>query len=251
MLRSKSLSILAGVAALALMGSGAHADFIATPFNLTIANANLATQGPGPYASVTISGIGAQGTTSSTTFNEFEVTTTGLNNFVFGDGGTFALNLSTGAGAGTLCTTPTHTGCTTPLPTHTVTQTSGNEDGFGSFNFALDDGSGFSSPFSSLTFDFTTANLVTVGGLLTGTSGPGSTGATAAAHMALSSNTGCTGFVGNAGTQGMGTNDNPTDCHAVPAPVIGHGVLVLLAIGGVLCAGKALESLKKHRMQAA
>lgn len=38
---------------------------------------------------------------------------------------------------------------------------------------------------------------------------------------------------------------------AVPAPVIGHGFLVLLTVGGVLFGGKFLESLKKHRLQAA
>jgi hypothetical protein len=39
---------------------------------------------------------------------------------------------------------------------------------------------------------------------------------------------------------------------AVPAPVIGHGLFVLLAIGGVLSGSKLLENLKKqHRLQAA
>jgi hypothetical protein len=36
---------------------------------------------------------------------------------------------------------------------------------------------------------------------------------------------------------------------AVPAPRIGHGLFVLLAIGGVLFGGKLLESLKKHRLR--
>jgi hypothetical protein len=36
----------------------------------------------------------------------------------------------------------------------------------------------------------------------------------------------------------------------VPAPPIGHGLFVLLAIGGVLFGGKLLESFKKHRLQA-
>jgi len=37
----------------------------------------------------------------------------------------------------------------------------------------------------------------------------------------------------------------------VPAPLIGHGLLVLLAIGGVLFGGRLSESLKKHRLHAA
>jgi hypothetical protein len=38
---------------------------------------------------------------------------------------------------------------------------------------------------------------------------------------------------------------------AVPAPVIGHGLLVFLAVGGVLFGGKLRESLKTHRLPAA
>jgi hypothetical protein len=37
----------------------------------------------------------------------------------------------------------------------------------------------------------------------------------------------------------------------VPAPSIGHGLLVVLAVGGVLFGGKLLESLKKHHLHAA
>jgi hypothetical protein len=37
----------------------------------------------------------------------------------------------------------------------------------------------------------------------------------------------------------------------IPAPLIGHGFLALLAIGGVLFGGKLLESLKKYRSQVA
>jgi hypothetical protein len=37
-----------------------------------------------------------------------------------------------------------------------------------------------------------------------------------------------------------------THFNAVPAPLIGHGLLVLLAVGGVLFGGKLLESHKKH-----
>jgi hypothetical protein len=38
---------------------------------------------------------------------------------------------------------------------------------------------------------------------------------------------------------------------SVPAPLIGHGLLVLLAIGGVLSGSKLLENLKKRHLQAA
>jgi len=42
-----------------------------------------------------------------------------------------------------------------------------------------------------------------------------------------------------------------TNFTAVPAPVIGHGLLVLLAVGGVLFGGKLLESLKIRHSHAA
>jgi hypothetical protein len=38
---------------------------------------------------------------------------------------------------------------------------------------------------------------------------------------------------------------------SVPAPLIGHGLLVLLAVGGVLFGGKFLEGLKKRHLHAA
>jgi len=243
MLRSKSISIFAGVAALALMGPAAHANVVLPTYNLTVANPDLATQGSGPYASVSITGIGAA---PATTFREFEVTATGLNNFVFGDSSVFNLNLSSAAGAGTLCLTNGGL-CTTGAPSITLTQASAvnNVDGFGPMNFQLNDDPGFSTPHSSLTFDFTTANAVAVTALLS----PNSNNTDTVAHMALSTNTACTGFAGD-GNKPTGSSTN-SSCTAVPAPLIGHGVVVLLAIGGVLCAGKALESFKKHRLQAA
>jgi hypothetical protein len=37
----------------------------------------------------------------------------------------------------------------------------------------------------------------------------------------------------------------------VPAPLIGHSLFVLLAVGGALFGGKLLESLKKNHLHAA
>jgi hypothetical protein len=48
--------------------------------------------------------------------------------------------------------------------------------------------------------------------------------------------------------QGMLTG--PVDVE-VPAPLIGHGFLALLAIGGVLFGGKLLEDYKKRDLRAA
>jgi hypothetical protein len=243
MLRSKALPFLAGAAALGALafgGSAAHSDSITE--TLSVANPNLATQGSGPFGSVTIAGVG-----TGSTFNEFEVTATGSNNFVFGDSSILGLNLSTAAGTGTLCLT-NGGNCTTGAPTITLSQAAaGQVDGFGNFNFVVDDGAGFSSPHSNFSFDFTTSNAVTAANLLA----LNSDNADKVAHMALATNTACTGFAANTGaTKPSGSPDNSA-CTAVPAPLIGHGILVLLAISGVLAGGKALESLKKHRLQAA
>ena len=48
---------------------------------------------------------------------------------------------------------------------------------------------------------------------------------------------------------GCAGNTGPVDVE-IPAPLIGHGLLALLAIGGVLFGSKLLEGLKKHRLQA-
>ncbi len=42
-----------------------------------------------------------------------------------------------------------------------------------------------------------------------------------------------------------------TNTVPVPTPLIGHGLLALLAVGGVLCGGKLLEQLKKRDLHAA
>jgi hypothetical protein len=49
----------------------------------------------------------------------------------------------------------------------------------------------------------------------------------------------------------FGTSGSQENTLVVPAPLLGHGLLVLLAIGGVLFGGKFVEILKKHCLQAA
>jgi hypothetical protein len=199
---------LAAAGALTLMAPTAHATLVG---QLTVANGDLATQGPGPYAGWDITGQGA-----GSTFTTWLVNATGLNNFVFGDGGVFALDLSTAAGAGTFVS-----------GSPSLSQTgAGNEDGFGSFNFRLNDGAGFSAPLTSLTFTFTTANAVSEANLLD------STLANVAGHMALASNLACTGFAANGGTGG-GSSGNPacTTPPSAPEPttlaLLGTGIMGL------------------------
>jgi hypothetical protein len=117
-----------------------------------------------------------------------------------------------------------------------------NVDGMGTFNQTVDASDGFGSRFTIGSFILTDASgsWASPSQVLTANMGGGSCpfppGCDAAAHVApLSENGNVTGFVGE----------------AVPAPVIGHGLLVLFAVGGVLFGGKLLEGLKKRQLHAA
>ena len=184
-------------------------DAQALTVTLDNANPDLATQGTGPYATFEITQIDP---------NTFQVVATGLNGFVFGDGRIVDLNLSVAA--------------TLNEPNAILDQGAGGQvDGFGTFNFVLNDGAGFSSPFSSLTFTFDTAVDTTLANLLVANE----SGSTGAAHMALGTNTACTGFAGD-GPNAGGSVSNTTSCvpggvtppsETVPEP----GTLVLLGLG--------------------
>jgi hypothetical protein len=51
-------------------------------------------------------------------------------------------------------------------------------------------------------------------------------------------------------TWGSGANQSFTfDIEAVPVPLIGRGLPVLLAVGGLLFGAKSLEGTKRHRLQ--
>ena len=130
----------AGLAVMSLsLVSPARADLIET---LSFANANLATQGAGPYGQYTIS-LDASRATS--TCDLFDVAATGLNNFVFGSQGIVGLNLSTTAlGSNGSATLISETGVTFTTAINGSIG-SGQEDGFGTFSLSLDVNGGFSS----------------------------------------------------------------------------------------------------------
>ncbi len=177
---------------------------------LTVPNVDLATQGAGPYGKFQISGSAMS----------WSVLATGLNNFVFGDGGALGLNFNvTNTGTVTFNSAGSTSGFSSAG--------AGNEDGFGSFNFRVHDGAGFSSPRTAFTIAFTTANSLSLADLLTVTS----KNAVGAAHMALATNTACTGFAGSTGANAQSGSSTNTACTAVPEPttllLVGSGLVGL------------------------
>jgi len=114
-----------------------------------------------------------------------------------------------------------------------------NGDGTGDFGFGINCpscGDGLSSGFTT-PIDFHVANAtiaeVTV---------PNGNGNVFVADIGNTSTSGT--FAGRTGPV------DATISRAVPAPIIGHGILILLAVGGVLFGSKLLENLKKHRLHA-
>src|ERR1041385_235056 len=142
---TRNLLLVAVVLALGtILVPAARADL---SISLDVANPNLATQGAGPYATYNISS--SCGINNDTcTANSFTVTVTFLNGFVMGDGSILDLNLNSAAGTFSLASwtatcTDGNTNALCPISQGAV-QPPGSVDGFGPFNFNLNDGNGFS-----------------------------------------------------------------------------------------------------------
>jgi len=234
MLKSKSLPILAGVAIAAATGLAipqSRAAVIDYPLTSDFCSG---TCGTAPFGTVTTTDIGA---------GEVQVTV------ALAAGEDFA---NTGAGKGNtllwdLSGTPTLTDFTSaasnnvPVALTSTTAGSISADGSGTWQYAINCptcGGGESPPLlvSPITFDISATGLSTASFVQNPVVG-GQGGLFFAADIS--------GANGNTGLVGAPT------AVPVPAPLIGHGLLVLLAVGGVLFGGKLSESLKKHRLQAA
>jgi hypothetical protein len=231
MLKSKFVPILAGTAAVGLsLFLVAPANAVVVPpsetFNLT---SDHCTGGCGtpPFGTVML--------TQDGTSVDFVVSLLDSNRFVLtgsADDQYFKFN-ATGVVVGDITPTQTAPGVTLIADTGAF-----NGDGTGDFAFGITctplksntscaEGGTAALPVGT-NIDFTVANS-TIGDFLIN-SGKGNF------------------FVADilSGTTG---NTGPVDV-PVPAPLIGHGLLVLLAVGGVLSGSKLLENLKKRHLQA-
>ena len=121
---------------------------VATPITLSLGVANSDIAGyTGPYGTVTIS---LSGNVATATFTALDG---GGYHYLFGDGGSVALNVNA-----TTFTSGTITGSDQPqspnrTPEFTVGQ--GGVDGFGSFNFKVDNFDGYQNSVRTVTFTLT------------------------------------------------------------------------------------------------
>jgi hypothetical protein len=233
MLKSKSLLILAGAAigALVLTVPAARADI----FPITSDHCSPVPPGVGCLNG----GSGGNITVTQESANTVDVTValaSPLTSFARSSGGgaevLFNLPFASVVLEGD---TPAFLGPTPPNAT-TVNSGSLSPDGAGTFTYSL-----------QCTLISTTCNGGDIGVGTTITFDVTAPGITAASFTANTDGNffavDVRGFNGNTGLVDSHT-------HIVPAPVIGHGLFILLAIGGVLFGGKLLENLKKRHLQA-
>jgi len=200
----RKIAISLAMFAVVALGSTAVAKADAVIFSLT--NANFPGF-PSPYGSVLVTRTST--TTATLTFTA-DQSHAGLT-YLFGTQGAAGANFNLGAGSVALTGTPTFTN-----GNGSTAFTSGgaaNEDGFGGFNFTLDNFDGFSDAVTSVTFSVTLSGPViwtTAADVLT----PNANGNSVAAHIFICGSSPCDRGAGALLT-GYATNGpNP----AVPEP---------------------------------
>jgi hypothetical protein len=228
----KSFSILAGVGTLLVAGLLASAPAQAVTFDLTSCHISGGCGTVTSFGTVTLTQVGAN--------VNFDVELSGGNRFVETGSADEQLFKFNGTG---IVETDIVNELTANPPNAVAGGLQGsagafNGDGTGTFGFGINcvtaaNCNGGSTPvFTGLTF---TVNAATIAELTV----PNSDGNIFVADI-LCGATGCP----------AGSQTGPVDV-SIPAPVIGHGFLVLLAIGGVLGGSKLLESLKNRQLHAA
>ena len=202
-----------------ILGSSVLANATPVVFQLTNGNPGLnACAGcTGPYATVTVSQTSATTATIS-----FQGLTQGTNIYLFGGQGIVGLNFNGGP--------VTVSG----NPPSTSLGGAANEDGFGLFNFTLDNTDGFNDALSSLSFNVTCLScnwLADSSNVLT----PNADGNSVAAHIFVSC-AGCTA----ARATGYATNGSNPSTEQTPEPA----TMLLLGTG---LAGLATGLRKRHK----
>jgi len=237
MLKSKSLPILAGAGALLAAGllaaAPAEADITYQLTSCHISSPGSCSTAGTSYGTVTLTQNGAN--------VDFDVALSGGSVFVetgAADDQLFKFN-ATGIVVGDIVNETTVPTLTPAVPLNGFTGAF-NGDGTGNFSFGIacvtasqcNGASG--ANFSELTF---TVNGATIAEVTPANTDPKNVNTIFVADILCGATSGCSGT-------------GPVDV-SVPTPLIGHGLLALLAVGGVLFGGRLLESLKKHQTQAA
>jgi len=221
-LKSIFVPILAGAAALGITLAVTPASATpSTDFMSTFTQSNLPGFATGTFGTLDIHFDGAC-TVTGTTGNCATATFTAASGFAFANGADLA-DLNT-------ISSVTSFHAVTPSTGFSGSFSGGNADGFGAFalNTSCTGACAALPPFSTAQYivdgTFTSQNILT----------GNSQGFDAAIHIlnvsAGGPSQGMTGFA----------------VEPVPAPIIGHGLLVLLAVGGVLFGGKLLEHSKRR-----
>jgi len=247
MVKSKSLPVLAGVAAVMLLPLFATSDAQANPFFFTAtggcseacaANA-LITAGAGTLT-VVLTDTQADPRSAGDVLSSIEITPSGSvgSPSLTSQAGSL-INVTPGGAAGTpVSGNPTHWGVG-------VASTHCSPAGTTSC-IALETAGPFAQPMNPIDMiigpaPYTNSNA-SIGNFNPYING---TGTFVIADSAITAATTITGV-----TFDFGTGPD-TFIVGVPAPLIGHGLLVLLAVGGALFGGKLLGSLKKNHLPAA
>src|SRR5262249_41400524 len=218
MLKSKALAIVTGAGALLATALLVAAPAQALTLDFTSCHI-VGGCGTSPFGTVTLTQVGANVTVDVALSDNNQFVQTGALDsqlFVFSGSGVALGDIVNITGTGA------------PVPLVADAGPFSGPDGTGTFQFGIEcstDCTGGSNPFHG-PIDFT-VNNATIADLLAVPSG----NAFFLADV----------LIGNApGTGLTGVIDVP-----VPAPVIGHGLLVLLAVGGVLFGSRLLERGKK------
>jgi len=142
-MKMKILNIV--LAGLSIIGLGVHSASAAS-YTLNTPNSDISTYGSS-FGTVSVSLVNPNTAQITFTAGSF-----GAYHFLFGDGGSVALNVNGAVtyGGYSSITQPQTQGGAPQTPT--FTQSSGNEDGFGNFNFQLNNVDGYQHAVSAITF---------------------------------------------------------------------------------------------------